>query len=544
VKRAHLDRYREISLLLIRHRSAVTGGSAASEGADVVEDAAALAASLEAMGPTFTKLGQVLSTRADLFPVEYLDALGRLRDDVEPFEAAEVERIFEEEVGARAADVFAAFDPAPMASASLGQVHRAELRDGRPVVVKVQRPDIEQQIVDDMDAIATIASMVDDHTDAGQRLGFGEMVAEFRRSILDELDYAREAANLERFADVLAGHERIVVPRPIPDLCRPRVLTMELVDGRGVAAVGPLGLQEVDGPALAEALFAAYLDQILVHGAFHADPHPGNVLITSEGKLALLDLGMVGHVSPAARDQLVKLLVAIGDEDGAAAAEVLAAMGRRLDGFDADQLRRRTTTLLHRHRGQPLRELQVGAAMADLVLAAAESGLRVPSELTLLGKALSNLDEVARRLDPDLDPYELLERQVGDVVRKRLVGSASVGGAVSMALEAKEFAEQLPGRVNKVMDALAAGELTLNIQGIDEQDLMRGIQKLANRLTAGIVVAALIIGAAFIMRIETEAQLLGYPALAIVMFLLAAAAGVWLLVSTYVSDLPQRHRRR
>lgn len=550
---AHLARYKDIARLLVAHRPLVglagtPGGdgpaepSPADEGA-VAADARALAEDLEALGPTFVKLGQLLSTRADLLPRPYLNALARLQDDVEPFPFDEVERIVSAELGVRLSKAFASFEERPIGSASLGQVHRAQLRDGRPVVVKVQRPDLRERIVDDMEAIEEIAALADRHTEAGRRLGFADMVEEFRRSLLDELDYRREAANLESLRADLADHDLIVVPAPVPDYSTTRILTMDRVTGTGVAALSGVRRTELDGGALAEALFEAYLDQILLYGRFHADPHPGNVLVTDDDRLALLDLGMVGRIDPALQDRLVKLLLAVGEGRGRDAADVAIDLGRALEGFDAEAFRRRAAQLVERHRSLTVGELQAGALVAELTQTAAAAGLRLPPELTLLGKALLNLDEVARSLDPGFDPSEVIERRVAEIMGRKLRGAVSPGAAVAVAMEAKQFAEQFPGRVNKVMDALAGGELTLNIQGIDEADIMRSVQKLANRVTAGLVVASLVIGAALIMQIDTEARLFGYPALAIVLFLVAAAAGLWLVVSSALSDLPQRHRR-
>ena len=540
---AHLARYKDIGLLLVRHRRALADpeGPAAMEEAEA--SGRALATSLEELGPTFVKLGQLLSTRADLVPRPYREALARLQEHVEPFGFAEVEAIVTEELGVRISKGFRTFDAQPVAAASLGQVHRAELRDGRPVVVKVQRPGIQEQIAEDLDAIAEIAALADGHTDVGRRLGFGDMVAEFRATLLSELDYRQEAANLTAVGTNLAGHPRVHVPRPVPDYSTAVVLTMERVEGRSLGSIGPLGLMEVDGPALAHALFAAYLDQILLHGLFHADPHPGNVLVTEGGDLALLDLGMVARVSERMQDQLVKLLLAVGEGQGREAADVALTIGRPLDDFDAERFRARAEDLVNRTQGSTVGELQAGAMVLELTQAAGESGLRLPSELTMLGKALLHLDEVTRTLDPGFDPNRAIREESDDLIRRKILHSARPGNLLSTAMEAREFAERLPGRINQVMDALAEGELTLNIQGIDEQDLMRGVQKLANRVAAAVIVAALVVGAALIMQIETEAQLFGYPALAIVLFLLAAACGLWILVSIQLSDLPQRRRR-
>jgi ubiquinone biosynthesis protein len=539
----HLPRYGAIAKLLVKHgrADAVRNGDA---DAATEDDARQLVDDLERMGPTFIKLGQLLSTRADLLPPVYLDALARLQDDVEPVGFAEVEAIVEAEIGARLSKAFQSFDHRPLATASLGQVHRAVLRDGRPVAVKVQRPGVEEQVTADMEAIEELAAFLDEHTRAGRRFGFADMAEEFRVSLFAELDYRSEAANLRMLCENLEGHELIVVPQPIDSYTTARVLTMELVEGRNVGALGGLSRTEFDGAPLAEAIFRAYLEQILVHGFVHADPHPGNVLLTEDGRLALIDLGMVTRVDPALQDDLVRLLLAVSEARGAETADVLRRLGQPTETFDRDGFDRAIVDLVQRNLALTASELQAGRVVGDLARIAGENGLRPPRELTMLGKALLNLDQVASQLDPDFEPDAAIRREVAQIMRRKMLQSASPGNLLATALEAKEFAEKLPRRVNKVMDALAEGRLTLNIQGIDDAELMRGIQKIANRVTTGVVVAALIVGAAMVMRIETDTELLGYPALAIVLFLVATVAGLWLIVSSLMNDLPQKRRRR
>lgn len=548
LKPRHLARYAEIGTLLVKHAlplrhgngEVLPGDELGAVDEDLVESAEQLASSLEAMGPTFVKLGQLLSTRADLLPPAYLDALSRLQDKVEPFGFASVEAIVTGELGVRMSDAFTFFDHEPLAAASLGQVHRATLRSGVAVAVKVQRPDIRDQIVEDMAVIAELAAFVDQHTQIGSDLGFAPMVAEFHRSLLGELDYEREAANLVLLGANLGDYPQLLVPAPIDDYTTARVLTMEFVPGRNVAALGPLAQMEIDGPALTTALFDAYLDQILVDGFFHADPHPGNILLTDDGRLALIDLGMVARVQPPLQDQLVRLLIAVGEGRGDRAAEVLTRIGEPQDRFDTAAFTSGCVELLDEYRAARLDDIQAGRLVGDLARVSAAAGLRPPRELTMVSKALLNLDEVARQLAPTFDPNAEIRGHLQSIMQRKMAAGASPANLLTAALDAKEFAEHLPSRVNKVMDALAEGELTLNVQGIDDAELMRGIQKIANRVTAGIITAALILGASLLGRKDTGSELFGYPTLSIILLAVAAVAGACLLWTTFRHDLPQR----
>jgi ubiquinone biosynthesis protein len=545
MKAKHLGRYTDIGRLLVKHAHNVSVNRDDDGDGDVSqsEDAEQLAVDLEAMGPTFVKLGQLLSTRADLLPPTYLKALQRLQDTVEPVPFDDVERVVTNELGMRISRGFAEFSAEPAAAASLGQVHHALLRNGRPVAVKVQRPDIRGRIVEDMEVIDELASFVDEHTQMGRAFGFAPMVEEFRVALMAELDYRMEARNLLIIGENLDHYERIVVPKPVDDYSTSRVLTMDWISGRNLSSLGPLGRLELDGHDLVADLFRAYLDQILIDGFFHADPHPGNVLLTEDGRLALIDMGMVARVAPDTQDSLIKLLLAVSGGRGGEAADVMVGLGEKLAGFDRPGFRRRVEAIVSRNATVAVGDVQAGDVLGQVLRAAGASGLRPPSELTMMGKALLNLDEVARILDPTFEPNPAIEEHSAELMRKKMLQSASPGNVMAAAIDAKEFAEKLPARINKVMDALAEGQLTLNVQGIDDKELMRGVQKLANRLTTGMVVAALVVAAALIMRIDVEPKLFGYPALAIVLFSIAAAAAGWLLVSIAMSDLPQRRGR-
>jgi ubiquinone biosynthesis protein len=547
LKPAHLKRYKDIARLLLKFGRAdlakvVQADEALPEDeiAELIEggpDPEELAHDLEALGPTFIKLGQLLSTRSDLLPAPYLEALARLQDKVEPFSFAEVEEIVTSELGVRLSKAFSEFDNVPLAAASLGQVHRASLRDGRQVAVKVQRPNIRQVILDDLEAFAEIAGLLERHTEMGRRLGFGNMVEEFRKTLLRELDYRREAANLATLGKNLKEYERLFVPQPIDDYTTSRVLTMEYVRGTKITDLSPLARIDLDGRAVAEELCRAYLDQILVDGFFHADPHPGNVFITDDGRLALLDLGMVARIDPQMQERLLKLLLAISDGRGQEAAQVALQIGTPLEGVvDEERFRREVADLVGSYQGVTTSQVKVGRIVLGMSRHAAENGVRPAPELTMLGKALLHLDEVARTLDPELDPNKVVREYSDSLLRRHMMKRFSPSAVFSSTLEMYDFVQQLPGRLNSFLEALANNKLAVKVNALDETRLMSNLQKIANRIASGLVLAALIVGAALMMQVRTTFTIFGYPGLAMVLFLLAAACGFILVLSILIND--------
>ena len=467
----------------------------------------------------------------------------RLQDDVKPFPFADVERIVEAELGVRISKAFGLFEKEPLAAASLGQVHTAALRDGRLVAVKVQRPGAAQQILDDLTALAEIAAFVDKHSEAGERYEFAEMVAEFKKSLIDELDYLHEAAHLRTLAENLKAFPAIIVPQPVADYTTARVLTMDYVLGTKVTEVSPVARVDLDAEGLGRELVRSYLHQIIVDGFFHADPHPGNIFVTADKKLALVDLGMVGRLSARTQDQLLELLLAAAEGRGDEAADVLIDLGQRRSAFDEPALRRDVVALVTQFQQASLADLQVGRMLLEVNRRAGAHGLRPPAELTLLGKTLLNLDTVARSLAPKLDVNAEIREQAVTLMRQRMLRGMSPGRILSTVLDAKHFAERLPGRVNKVLDALAGNELTLKMELIDEGAIIDGLQKVANRVALGLVMAALIVAAALIMQVPTTFRLLGYPGLAMILFVIAAGAGAMLAVQIVNNDRSS-HRPR
>jgi predicted unusual protein kinase regulating ubiquinone biosynthesis (AarF/ABC1/UbiB family) len=541
-----LGRYKDIAWFVAKYgRAEFVTRALNGEDTPSADPAAAeaFARDLESLGPTFVKLGQILSTRADLLPPAYLDALARLQDQVEPFPYEDVERTIREELGVRISHAFIEFDKLPIAAASLGQVHRAVLRGGREVAVKVQRPDIHEQIEKDLSAFHEIAAVID-RIGAARNMDVARVVDEFKRTLMSELDYREEARNLVTIAHQLRDFENIVVPLPVDDFTTARVLTMDYVAGTKITAVSRVEWTEVDGSTLAEDLFRAYLHQILIDGVFHADPHPGNVLLTPDRRIALIDLGMIGRISSTLQEQLFKLILAVGEGRGDEAAESLISLGERREDFDESDMRRAIANLIGRFHRLTMREMNVGRVMLEMSRSGSEHGLKMPPELALLGKTLLHLDEVGHVLDPEFDVNASLRRNASSVMRRRMLKSATPANVFSAAMDVREFAERLPGRVNRILDALAANDLRFKVEVIDQGSIIDGLQKVANRIALGLVLAALIVGAAMLMRIPTSLTIFGYPWIAMLLFLAAAAGGFWMAWTILAGDVRKTRARR
>jgi len=554
MKPERIKRYKDVVALLIKYgRSDLVKqtdlvGAGGQQGRALTTTMGAkaeeLASDLESLGPTFIKLGQLLSTRGDLLPAPYLDALARLQDHVEPFAYDEVEQIVSTELGARLSKLFAEFDREPTAAASLAQVHRARMRDGRQVVVKVQRPGVRETIVADLEALEEVAEFIDAHTEVGKRYEFANLLTELRQSLLRELDFKQEAVNLRRLRTSLREFERVVIPQPIEDFTSSRVLTMDYVAGKKVTDLSPLRLLELDGPALSEELFRAYLKQILVDGFFHADPHPGNVFVTDDNQLALIDLGMVGHISGAFQENLLRLLLAISEGRGDEAAEVSMKMGEPKPNFDKHDFEHRIANLVAQHSDVTLENMDAGHVVLEITRISADCWFRQPQEFTLIAKALLNLDQVVATLAPDFDPNAIIRNEATNILTRRIVKNIEPGSVLTRVIEVKEFVDRLPNRVNKILDAIGNNELKISVDAIDERVVLDGLQKVANRITLGLVLAALIMGAALLMRVDTAFHILGYPGLPMIFFLLAAIAGLVLVASIVFYDKHPRKKKR
>jgi ubiquinone biosynthesis protein len=491
---------------------------------------------LKNLGPAFIKLGQLLSTRPDFLPPEYIDALVNLQDDVQAAPFEKIREIVESELGVKISKAFREFKEEPIATASLGEVHYAELRDGRSVVVKVQRPGIQEEVRKELEVLDKTSGFLEQHTDAGRRFRVHRLFLKFRKTLLRELDYLKEAENIRQFKANLKKFNRIVVPEPITDYTTERVLTMQYLDGQKITELSPLKMLELDGDIIADELFRAYMQQIVLDGLVHVDPHPGNLHLMDNGKVAMLDFGMVAHISPVIRDQYLKLMINIGDGNADEVVDHLIDISEHMDETDEEKFRTSVGTLILENVNRTAEDLQAGKIILEMVRYAGASGFQLPVEMSLIGKTLMNLDQVARTLSPDFSPNEAIKKHAMELTKKHMFQDLTSLNFFQTLLDSKELAEKFPERLNQIMDNVARNEIKLKIDALDEGEVMKGFQKVANRISIGLILAALIVGSSFLMQIDTDFRLFGYPGLAMIFFLIAVFGAMMLVFQIYMAD--------
>ena len=505
--------------------------------ADVRERAAAFAHALEEMGPTYVKFGQLLSTRPDIVPQEYIAALESLQDHLEPFSFADVERIVEEELGAKISKMFETFEAVPLAAASLGQVHRAVLRDGRQVVVKIQRPNIRERVRKDLEVFTEIARTLETHTDLGRKLNLVGSIDQARIAMLAELNYLQEARNTEILRRNLADFEEIYIPAVVHDLSSSLVLTTELVKGHKVSRLTPLAMIDRNYAELASVITKAYLKQICVDGFWHSDPHPGNVFVRdAEGtaQIVLLDFGMVARISHEFQDEIIKLLLAISSNRGTEVADACVRMSEPAENFDPTRFAREISVVVAAVHDVSASEVNVGQLIFNVISIANNNELKVPSELTMLAKTLLHLDNITKRLDPDYDPQRVIRDYAEQLMTQKLAQKFNPRNFYPALLDLNQLVLDLPHRAREIIDLTAAGRLTMGVTLTQAEQFLSGIHKVANRITVGIVIAAIVIASALMM--DTQ------PLLAIIGYVTATVIGLYVVVSTLLHDRRDRAR--
>lgn len=498
---------------------------------------------LKKMGPTYVKLGQLLSTRPDLLPDAYLQALASLQDDVDEVPYEEVQQIIEEEIGVKISKLFSSFDPKPLASASIGQVHKATLNSGKTVAVKVQRPGTRKKFIDDLDTIKSMTALAVKHFKVARQYALDDVIDELRHILLNELDYTKEAQNLVTLGKNLAEFKNIIIPQPVTDYCTSRVLTMDFVEGKKITKITGVEKTDTDFRPLVEDLVKGYLKQIIVDGFAHADPHPGNVHLTSEHKVALIDLGMVAKFSPDMQDHLLRLLIAISKMDGDAITEALLKVSQYDNESDLVNFQKHINRVVMDRQDMAAKGMETGRLIMQMNRIAAMHDIKIAVELNILGKILLNMDQIVATLTPSYDFQKAVSDYVEKLLQQKFLADLKPENLFLTLIEGKKLTENMPKRLNTIMERLANNEFGIKVEAIDEKRFTDGFQKVANRITLGLIIAAMIIGAAMLVRVPTRFTILGYPGLAIILFLIAATAAGILAYIIVFKDESLRKRK-
>jgi ubiquinone biosynthesis protein len=479
---------------------------------------------LEELGTTFIKLGQLLSSRPDLLPDVYIDELGHLVDSVPSVPFAEIEAVLREDFGA---DAFISIDPEPLATASIAQTHRGLLATGHEVVAKVRRPGVVEQVELDLAVLRSTVRIAARHSESAQRIQLEELADELELHLRAEMDFLEEAHNTELVRGLVERFDGLVVPRVIQPYVSERALVLELMRGRKVQPGH--GLEPERAATLARAFFRAYVHQVVVEGVYHADPHHGNALVTEDGRLALLDFGLLGRLDEDTRAGLGLLLLALAQNRADDVADLVVSLSltsTRSDqaGFVQD-VRRKLPRFHHR----PLASIEAGQALADLQRAAIRRDIRLPTSFALVGKTLAQADSIARLLDPELDPIALIEEESLELIAREAERRLEPNRLAAYAFTQLAPLARLPGRVGHVVSELERGTLTVGITPTGLEELEHNLRSIANRIGAALIVGALLLASSLLVRAHSV-EWLGVAG-----FCLAAVLGlymVWKIIRT------------
>lgn len=488
---------------------------------------------LEQLGGAFVKLGQVLSTRPDILPASWIEELAPLQDEVTAVDFESIRRTLEEELGPLS-NHFLTIDPAPLATASVAQVHEAVTLDGHKVVVKCRKPGIKKTVLQDCDILEVIADLLEGHVPESQVYGPRQIVRDFREVLSEELDFTREGQNLDRFRTDFGPEAVVTFPVVYWGQTSERVLTMEYVDGVKISLVDKLREKGVDAPLVARRLAETILRQILEFGFFHGDPHPGNLLVIDENRICFLDCGMVGRLDGLLRENLVLLVSAGLRKDVAVVADILTEMQALPEDIDRTQFLRQTHRLLERYYYLPLKRVRMDALMNDLIGLIHTYRIHVPSDLVLVAKALITLEGVGRTLDPDFDSVTVAQPYVQQIVMTTY-GPRFLARRISEgASDVIRLLRSLPSDFRELARIMRENRLKIVVEHIGHKEQAQALENASKRLSVCIVIAALVLGSAMMAHGHLEPKFFGVPLIALIGFAVAAALGLWQIVSDRV----------
>ncbi len=462
---------------------------------------------LEDLGPTFVKLGQILSTRADLLPPDFIASLSRLQDQVPAFGIDEVKRILASAWGRSEDDVlqvcFKRFDEVPLASASMAQVHAATLPDGRDVVVKVQRPGIEEAVTRDSEILVVLAQLLERVVEEAQAYHAVDLVTEFKSALEGELDFRREAKNLMAFAKSNAGRAGVHVPAVVAELSGQSVLVMERIHG---CRITDLASDPERGRRVTARLIEVAFDHVFVDGLFHGDPHPGNLLVDDDDNICFIDFGLVGQVPREIQDRLIMLILALSVRDVDTTARIVMRVGDVDGRVSIAPFRAAVSRLMDRYFGLTIDNLQTAALFSDLIDLSNRFGIRLPRELAILSKASLSIDGIVRALHPDFDPTKTIGAKAEALLRERVDPRNLQGGGVRTALQLALLVQELPMQLGQTMLDLERGQLQVTVRSDALSDLNTTLRGVGMSIFGGILAGALVLSGFYTLDVAGLTQ--------------------------------------
>jgi len=486
---------------------------------------------LEELGPTFVKLGQILSTRPDLVPVELIGELSKLQDEVPPFPVSRVREIIKTELKVPIENIFQSFDEVPLAAASIGQVHRARLKSGEEVIVKVQRPDIHKTIEADLEILLHLATLMERHVEGWEIHRPTRIVEEFSRILEKEIDYTIETSNAERFARQFISNSTVYVPRVFREVSTKQVLTMEHVDGVKASEIDKLDEEGFDRKIIASRGAELILEQVFEYGFFHADPHPGNIFILPDNVICYLDFGMMGRVDRRAREDFADIVYAYVSRDES---KIVDAVLRVVEwDMDPDRraLERDAGDFVESYLYKPLKELRIEDILKQVLELITHHKLRLPPDIFLMVKALAQMEGLGLVLDPDFDMTEKAEPFIKRLKLKRLSPKRVMGDFLDSGGDLIQLLKEIPGELRDITKQLRQGKVSVGFEHKGLENFMFEMDRSSNRIAFALVVASLIIGSSLIIRSDLGPSLSGFPILGLVGFGIAGIFGIWLLIS-------------
>jgi ubiquinone biosynthesis protein len=485
----------------------------------------------EELGPTYIKLGQILSTRPDLIPMDYIQELSKLQDDVPAFPFKKVCKVVESEFGRPPEELFDSLEEKPLASASIGQVHRAILKDGEAVAVKFQRPGIRKIIEIDLEIMLHLATLAEHHIEELALQRPVKIVDEFARMLEKEIDYKIEATSMERCARQFLDDPDVYIPKVYREVTTSRVLTAEFVEGIKISDIDRLESAGLDRKVIIARGADLVLKQVFEYGFFHADPHPGNIFALPNNVICLIDFGMVGVVDRQTRDDFVDLLDSIVHQNEIQASEVLLKLTYWDEEPDRRLLEREVADFMGRHLYKPLKEIELGKLLQQMLEVAGDFQLRIPPDLFLMMKALSTVEGVGRMLDPDFDMIARATPFIAKVKLARYKPERIARDVFDLSAKLLQFLQKFPKELLDITQIIRQQKLSLKIEHRGLETMLVTHDRISNRISFSILIAALIIGSALIVISETPPLIYGISLIGIILFFAAAMMGIWLLVA-------------